>query len=42
MGKVAGKRVENGVGLVDLELWGENQFGQITIKGSAVVELPRR
>ena len=41
-GKVTGKRVENGVGLVDLELWGENQFGQVTIKGSAVVELPRR
>ena len=41
-GKVTGKRVEDGVGLVDLELWGENQFGQLTIKGSAVVELPRR
>ena len=41
-GKVAGKRVEDGMGLVDLELWGENQFGQVTIKGSAVVELPQR
>lgn len=41
-GKVAGKRMEQGVGLVDLELWGENQFGDTTIKGSAVVELPRR
>ena len=41
-GKVAGKRKENGMGLVDLELWGENQFGQVTIKGSAVVELPCR
>ena len=41
-GKVAGKRKENGMGLVDLELWGENQFGQLTIKGSAVVELPCR
>ena len=41
-GKVAGKRIEDGIGLVDLELWGENQFGQVTIKGSAVVELPRR
>ena len=30
------------MGLVDLELWGENQFGQVTIKGSAVVELPCR
>lgn len=41
-GKVTGKRVEDGVGLVDVELWGENQLGQVTIKGSAVVELPRR
>ena len=41
-GKVAGKRVVDGTGLVDLELWGENQFGQLTIKGSAVVEVPRR
>ena len=41
-GKVAGKRKENGMALVDLELWGENQFGQVTIKGSAVVELPCR
>jgi len=40
-GKVAGKRLENGVGLVDLELWGHNQLGETTIKGSAVVELPR-
>lgn len=41
-GKVTGKRKENGLALVDLELWGENQFGQVTIKGSAVVELPCR
>lgn len=41
-GKVTGKRKENGMALVDLELWGENQFGQVTIKGSAVVELPCR
>ncbi len=41
-GKVTGKRVVDGTGLVDLALWGENQFGQLTIKGSAVVELPRR
>ena len=41
-GKVAGKRLENGLGLVDIELWGDNQFGQTTIKGSAVIELPRR
>lgn len=41
-GKVTDKRIENGLGLVTLELWGENQFGQVTIKGSAEVELPRR
>ncbi len=41
-GKVSGKRKEDGMALVNLELWGENQFGQVTIKGSAVVELPCR
>ncbi|MBC7704556.1 MAG: MaoC family dehydratase N-terminal domain-containing protein [Rhodoferax sp.] len=41
-GKVTGKRVEHGAAVVDVELWGENQFGQTTIKGSAVIELPRR
>jgi len=41
-GKISGKRKEDGMALVDLELWGENQFGQVTIKGSAVVELPCR
>ena len=41
-GKVTGKRVEDGAGVVDVELWGENQFGQTTIKGSAVIELLRR
>lgn len=41
-GRVTGKREENGVGLVDLEVWAENQLGQVTAKGTAVVELPRR
>ncbi|UUZ62808.1 MaoC family dehydratase N-terminal domain-containing protein [Polaromonas sp. P1-6] len=41
-GRVTGKRLEGEQGLVDLELWGENQLGQITVQGSAVVELPRR
>lgn len=41
-GRVIGKRQEGNVGLVDLELWAENQLGQITAKGSAVVELPSR
>lgn len=40
--RVTGKRQEGTVGLVDLELWAENQLGQTTAKGSAVVELPRR
>lgn len=41
-GRVVGKREDGKVGLVDLELWAENQLGQITAKGTAVVELPRR
>lgn len=41
-GKVKGKRMEDGAALVDLELWGENQLGQVTITGSATVQLPRR
>jgi acyl dehydratase len=41
-GRVKGKRLEGGQGVVDLELWAENQLGQVTAKGSAVVELPRR
>jgi len=41
-GRVKGKRLEGGQGLVDLELWAENQLGQVTAKGAAVVELPRR
>jgi acyl dehydratase len=41
-GKVLGKRLEAGNGLVDLELWAENQLGQVTATGAAVVELLRR
>lgn len=41
-GKVVGKRIEGDLALVDFELWGENQLGQVTIKGSATAELPRR
>jgi acyl dehydratase len=40
--RVTAKRMVDGVGLVDIELWGENQLGQLTIKGSAVAELPCR
>lgn len=41
-GRVTGKRLEGETGLVDLEIWAENQLGQVTAKGSAVAELPRR
>lgn len=41
-GKVKALRRENGKGLVDLELWAQNQLGDITATGSAVVELPMR
>lgn len=41
-GRVTGKRIEGENALVDLEIWAENQLGQTTAKGSAVVELPRR
>ena len=38
-GRVTGKRREDGRALVDLELWAENQLGQVTLTGSATVEL---
>ena len=41
-GKVLDKRVEEGVHLVDLEVLVENQLGEVTAKGTAVVELPSR
>jgi acyl dehydratase len=41
-GRVTGKRVEDGVHLVDLELRVENQLGETTAEGTATVELPRR
>ncbi len=41
-GRVTGKRIEDNKGLVDLELWAENQLGQITLSGTATVALPRR
>jgi len=39
---VVDKRIEDGACLVDLELHVENQLGEITAKGTAVVELPSR
>ena len=39
---VADKRVEDGVHLVELELRVDNQLGETTAKGAAIVELPSR
>jgi len=41
-GRVVGKRIEEGRGLVDAEVWAENQLGERTAAGTAVIELPRR
>ncbi len=41
-GKVVRKYVENEEHLVDIECWGENQRGQITLPGRATVILPSR
>jgi acyl dehydratase len=41
-GRVTGKRLEDGRGLVDAEVWAENQLGERTATGTAVIELPRR
>lgn len=40
--RVADRRVEEGAHLVDLELWVDNQLGETTARGTAVVELPSR
>ncbi|MGE0714294.1 MAG: hypothetical protein AB7P02_02530 [Alphaproteobacteria bacterium] len=41
-GKVVDKRVEEGDHLVDLEVWTQNQLGEVTTKGVATVLLPAR
>ena len=41
-GRVTGKRMDGAIGLVDAEVWAENQMGQVTARGSAVIELPRQ
>ena len=41
-GKVTGKREEDGRHLVDLDVWLENEDGDVTTPGSAVVSLPSR
>jgi hypothetical protein len=40
--RIADKRVEDGAHVVDLELQVDNQLGETTAKGTAVVELPAR
>ncbi len=41
-GKVSRKYVKDGHALVDLEIWGENQRGEVTTPGVATVILPSR
>jgi acyl dehydratase len=41
-GKVSRKYVKDGYALVDLEIWAENQRGEITSPGMATVMLPSR
>ena len=41
-GRVARKYVKDGYALVDLEIWGENQRGELTTPGMATVALPSR
>ncbi len=41
-GRVTGTRVEDGAGLIELELALENEAGDVTTPGKALVELPRR
>ena len=41
-GKVTGKREEDGEGILECEVWVENQNGERTTPGSAVVSVPKR
>ena len=41
-GKVVNKYTKNGFGLVDIQLWAENQRGEVTAPGLATVMLPAR
>ena len=41
-GRVSGKQIEGKDHLVDLEIWAENQLGEMTAKGRAQVSLPTR
>ena len=37
-----GKHIDNGSPLIDLEIWAENQRGEVTAPGQATVLLPSR
>jgi len=41
-GKISKKYVKDGFALVDIEIWGENQRGELTTPGLATVMLPSR
>ena len=41
-GKVVGKRIEDADHVVELEVWIENQLGEVTADGISIVELPSR
>jgi hypothetical protein len=41
-GRVTGKRIEDGTGLVDVELGLEDESGNVTTPATATVELPLR
>ncbi len=41
-GRVTGKRIDNGSGLVEVELSLENEAGEVTTPGKALVELSRQ
>ncbi len=41
-GKVTRKYSHNGIPLVDVEIWAENQRGEVTAPGMATVMLPSR
>ena len=40
-GEIVATRVEDGAGLVELALRAENQRGELTAEGTAIVEVPR-
>ena len=41
-GEIVSTRVEDGAGIVELALRAENQRGELTADGTAIVEVPRR